>query len=294
MQQAIPRVVFLFKDACQQQVFLREVIKLLAEQNIIAAVEESPCHRLQQCDLLISGCSVEKKKAYIARKRSENHLFFLIVESPVIISSLVAEISAWWRADIMARPLWGCVLIGGMSRRMGYPKHLIQLEDNTTWLERTVAKLLEHVEHVVIAGKGAVPPSLHHLIRLQDAVGVQGPLAGILSAMRHYPAHSWLVTACDMPLLASSGIAWLLEQRRAEYWGVVPMRADGTRQPLLAWYDFRSRSLFETLSDEKEFRMTEICASEKIISPVIPQILQSSWCNCNTPEAAEAAVGRKS
>ncbi len=277
MQQAIARVVFLFKDACQQQVFLREVVKLLAEQNIIAAVEESPCHRLQQCDLLVSGCSVEHKKAYAARERAENHLFHLTVESPVAISSLVAEVAAWWRADIMARPLWGCVLIGGMSRRMGYPKHLIELEDNTTWLERTVAKLREHVEHVVIAGKGAVPPSLHHLIRLQDAAGVQGPLAGILSAMRHYPTHSWLVAACDMPLLASSGITWLLEQRRTECWGVVPMRADGAKQPLLAWYDFRSRSLWETLYKEKTFRITEIATFKKIISPVIPQSLENSY-----------------
>ncbi len=293
MQQEIPRVIFLYKDALQEELFLREVVKLLERQNIIAAIEESPCHGLRECDLFISGCSVEHQKVYPVHERDRNHLFFLTVQLPVDISSLVTEVAAWWRADIATRPLWGCVLVGGMSRRMGHPKHLIQLEDGKTWLERIVVKLLDHVDNVVVSGEGTVPASLHHLKRVEDTAGARGPLAGVLSAMRQYPAHSWLVAACDMPLIESSAIHWLLAQRKEAYWGVVPKRTDGTMQPLLAYYDFRSRYLFEALFKKKNFRITEVGLAEKIVSPVIPQAQESSWYNCNTPEDVEAALGIK-
>ena len=56
-------------------------------------------------------------------------------------------------------PVWGCVLIGGRSRRMGRPKHLIEA-GGCSWLERTVTLLGHCVEQVVIAGPGDVPATL--------------------------------------------------------------------------------------------------------------------------------------
>ena len=69
-------------------------------------------------------------------------------------------------------PVWGCVLIGGRSRRMGRPKHLIEA-GGCSWLERTVTLLGYCVERVVIAGPGDVPATLAGTEHLADAAGAQ-------------------------------------------------------------------------------------------------------------------------
>ncbi|NIA21818.1 MAG: NTP transferase domain-containing protein, partial [Anaerolineaceae bacterium] len=64
-------------------------------------------------------------------------------------------------------PVFGAVLIGGRSTRMGRPKHLIRC-DGTTWLERTVRLLEQVTAQVVILGAGQVPPGLAQTVRLAD------------------------------------------------------------------------------------------------------------------------------
>ena len=73
-------------------------------------------------------------------------------------------------------PVWGCVLIGGRSSRMGVPKHLLE-QNGRTWIERTVAILRQQVEQVVIAGSGDLPAVLANLPRVDDVSGLGGPLA---------------------------------------------------------------------------------------------------------------------
>lgn len=189
---------------------------------------------------------------------------------------------------VPAHPVWGCVLIGGQSRRMGTPKHLIADGQGITWLERTIAIFRRHVEHVVVAGRGELPATLAGIERVVDAPEVDGPLAGVLGTMRSFPGISWIVSACDMPLLDDAGLQWLLAQRRPEVWGVVPKQQDGRLEPLFAYYDFRSRFLLEKLCLENELRMTRICDSERIVSPVVPAALAFSWRNCNTPDDVKA------
>ena len=83
-------------------------------------------------------------------------------------------------------PLLACVLIGGKSSRMGQPKHLLN-QAGHSWLERIVRTLSPFVDEVFLAGSGQVPAALTRLTRLSDVNGVQGPLAGILAALRHRP-----------------------------------------------------------------------------------------------------------
>ena len=93
-------------------------------------------------------------------------------------------------------PLYGCVLIGGQSRRMGRPKHLLQHTHGPTWLEYTVDRLLPLCHEVVVVGRGEIPQPLASLRRLSDPPDADGPMAGILAAMRWMPRADWLVSAC--------------------------------------------------------------------------------------------------
>jgi len=185
-------------------------------------------------------------------------------------------------------PLYGCLLIGGKSRRMGRAKHLLEL-DGLSWVERAVAILEPHVDRVVISGKGSLPGSLSHLRRLSDAPGVAGPMAGILAALRWHPTASWLVLACDLPEVTSEAISWLLAQRRPGARAVIPkLSASGPLEPLLACYEARCRDHLEELAVGKCFRLGALAGRQGVATPQPPPSLHAAWRNVNTPAELRA------
>lgn len=181
-------------------------------------------------------------------------------------------------------PVWGCVLIGGRSRRMGTPKHLIQ-QNGLTWIEQTVAILQQKVEQVVIAGAGELPASLAAVPRVDDVAGLGGPLAGILAAFRGYPGVSWLIVACDLPDMQGEALQWLLDCRRPGVLAVMPeLAGDGRIEPLLAYYDHACRKLLEEMAAAGHRRMNLLQAAAGVITPQPSPDLCASWRNVNTPE----------
>ena len=185
---------------------------------------------------------------------------------------------------MMADPVWGCVLIGGKSRRMGQPKHLLH-QDGQTWIERTVALLRSRVEQVVVAGSGHLPASLAGVRRVGDVAGLGGPLAGILAAFRLYPEVSWLVAACDLPDMEEEALRWLLAHRGPGVLAVLPDLADDGRiEPLLAYYDRACRPLLEAMAASGQRRMQWLREVEGVLTPQPPLVLRASWRNVNTPQ----------
>ncbi len=194
-------------------------------------------------------------------------------------------IHTYLQRRVEAVPVWSCLLIGGRSSRMGCPKHLIKDRNGLTWVERTVSLLQEQTAQVVLAGRGDVPPSLAGEVRLHDIPTGQGPLAGILAAMRWNPDVNWIVAACDMPLLSRQGLSWLLSLRKPGIWASVPRQPRSNRlEPLLAYYDAHSRLLFETLLGKGDFRIAEVCKHPKTDTPMLPSSLAKAWRNCNSPD----------
>lgn len=199
------------------------------------------------------------------------------------------------RMDTLVRqtPVWACILIGGKSFRMGQPKHLIEDSRKITWLEKEMKVLAPLVDEVVVSGAGRLPDNLSGITRLDDIPGVAGPLTGIVSAIRYQPMVSWLLVACDMPHFSTDAIHWLLMNRHAGCWGVVPQLAGSTRaEPLLAWYDFRAGQIFEEQLVKKNLRISDVAAHPKIDTPLIPENLRQSWQNINTPAQLSAVLGQ--
>jgi len=187
--------------------------------------------------------------------------------------------------------LWGCLLIGGKSSRMGRPKHLLPLADGSLWLERTAALLRPRVAGVVLVGAGEIPASLAALPHLEDAPSAhglaqglaQGPLAGIVAAFHFRPQASWLVLACDMPLLSEAALDWLLAAREPGDWAVMPRLAEDARpQPLFAWYGHECGPLFEKRLALGAMRLHDLAAHPRIRSPLVPASLAEAWRNVNT------------
>jgi len=198
------------------------------------------------------------------------------------IRKVMAILDDWLPGQWMKTPVFGCLLIGGGNNRMGKPKHLI-IDNGKTWNKKTT-ELLKHVsQRVVIVGDGSVPEGLTDIVRLPDIPDIQGPMAGILSAMRWAPHVSWLVTACDLPNLSSEALEWLLSTRRPGIWAIIPhLKGSKGIEPLLAHYDFRAHMLLEKLAAQGIFMPGKIADNPKVIIESPPDHLAAAWVNINT------------
>jgi molybdopterin-guanine dinucleotide biosynthesis protein A len=181
-------------------------------------------------------------------------------------------------------PLWGGILVGGASRRMGSPKALLE-RDGRAFFERVRGALAPHVEHLVVLGEGPTPPSAQDLPRLADAAGVAGPLAGILGAFDAEARVAWLVAACDLPLLSESAVAWLVAQRSPACVAILPRRRPvGPVEPLCAIYEPAAAAALRDLRHRATTSLQPLAALPGVAVPLLPETLERAWCNVNTPE----------
>ena len=141
-------------------------------------------------------------------------------------------------------PLYGLVLAGGRSTRMGRDKASLTYGDRAPQLERAMALLAPHVVRAYIsvrADQGA--DSLRaRFAQIPDTIADLGPIAGLLAAQARHPEVAWLLLACDLPLLDEDTFASLLRARAPER-DATAFRSshDGLPEPLCAIYEPRSR-----------------------------------------------------
>ena len=180
--------------------------------------------------------------------------------------------------------VWGLVLAGGESRRMGSDKALLE-RDGRTQLSRMVELLGHHVDRIFVSTR---PEQISELERrrfeqIVDGYSGIGPVAGILSALDQHPDVSWLVLACDLPNVDDATIEFLLENRSA----TKPFTAfrssyDELPEPLCAVYRPESRAIVKTFVDDGI-----ICPRKMLIrsdTELLEQPDPSALDNVNTPD----------
>jgi molybdenum cofactor guanylyltransferase len=168
------------------------------------------------------------------------------------------------------------ILAGGQSRRMGQDKADIFLP---MLLERT--KMLAPT---VIVGRDD----------LMDAIPNQGPLGGILTALRH-TNHPILVLACDMPAITSEAVAWLIAQwettqaTNSNALGLVTRHPQtGDLEPLFAVYSPLCLPLIEAALASGKRSMHGLLGAEGFTFLDAPETILVCFTNINTPEELEA------
>lgn len=184
---------------------------------------------------------------------------------------------------VHGRPLYGGLLAGGRSRRMGRPKQLMQYRGRS-FAEAAVTALGHDVGSMVVLGDAEMPPAASALPRLPDAFGLHGPLAGIVAATRWAPEAAWVIAAGDLPKVDRHALGWLLGQRRAGIWAVVPRTRDGHLHPLFAVYEPQAGPLLEALVATGQSAPRRIAQHPKVATPEVPNVLEGAWTNVNTPE----------
>lgn len=109
--------------------------------------------------------------------------------------------------------LYGLVLAGGKSTRMGSDKGLIKY--HSVPQQEHLYKLLEHTCDNVFLSVREEQQSImdNHFSIIVDQNEYRGPFNGILSAHKSYPDVAWLVLACDLPLIDLEALKNLADSR---------------------------------------------------------------------------------
>lgn len=109
--------------------------------------------------------------------------------------------------------LYGLVLSGGKSTRMGNDKGLIAYHGvpQREYLYQLLSKICEETYISLREEQEAQVPFGY--ATLTDKDKFKGPFNGILSAHNRYPEVAWLVLACDLPLIDLKALKQLVKER---------------------------------------------------------------------------------
>lgn len=192
--------------------------------------------------------------------------------------------------------LCGLVLAGGLSSRMGRDKAALVHPDGRTLARRchdllaeagceTVALSLRHGQQTP-AGFADLP----QVVLVRDPEGMsQGPLGGMLAAMRLRPEADWLMLACDLPRLDLATLTHLLVSKRPdEPFLSYRSEFDGLPEPLCALYAPAALPILEQAQAEgmRCPRKPLIRHHCRLLEPVTPHALD----NANTPHDWTSAI----
>lgn len=179
------------------------------------------------------------------------------------------------------------MLVGGRSSRMGRDKALLPYRGTTLaqWVARETVRaagsafLIGDPERYRNLGYPVVP----------DCWPGEGPLSGILTALRHSIAPWNLIVACDMPGLTSAFLRGLLEAAERNGTTTLPVGPSGNLEPLCGVWRRDSLAAVEAAFTAGVRKVAE--ALNGIAPALYPVAEVRHFQNVNTPEdfAAHAA-----
>lgn len=148
-------------------------------------------------------------------------------------------------------PIYGLVLAGGKSRRMGRPKESLSY--------RGIAepkRMYELLEELTSGAFYSLRPEQETWLmfdggkRIIDSVPDGGPLAALLTAFSFVPGSSWLAVPVDMPFLDKSDLQILIESRGEGRDIIAFDDGSGSFEPMPAIYE-------NTLAEEAQRMLQE-------------------------------------
>jgi molybdenum cofactor guanylyltransferase len=195
--------------------------------------------------------------------------------------------------EAAAAPLYGLILVGGASSRMGRPKWSIEYrgEPQAHRVARLLAGFCDRVFLSVAPGQDTT--GMPDLPALEDRFPMRGPVAGLLSAMEAHPEAAWLALACDLPFVEEKTLRKLVASRRRFGIATAYRSAhDELPEPLCAIWEPRSRQrLLQALGVGMGCpRKVLIESATHLVELDDPQALD----NANTQEDFWAALSRLS
>jgi molybdopterin-guanine dinucleotide biosynthesis protein A len=188
-------------------------------------------------------------------------------------------------------PLYGLVLAGGASRRMGQDKAALAYHGRPQldWTRELLARHCERV-FVSIRREQQDDPARRGQAVIVDMDEGIGPIAGIAAAQATHPAHAWLVLACDLPFVNDASLERLAGARGTQPVVAYASSHDGLPEPLCAIYEPASAAGIRAsiASGRNCPRKFILGTGVALLAPLDPAALD----NINTPDDLQAATAR--
>lgn len=180
-----------------------------------------------------------------------------------------------------ARSLNGLILSGGMSKRMGHDKSLIEYH-NMSQREYLFNMLKNFCATVFTSCK------ITHTIPIRfnplpDHYDFDSPMNGILTAFTHDALAAWLTIPIDMPLIDVEIISYLISKRDATKVATCFYDSDGKNpEPLVAIWEPRAYPLMLNFYKSGKISPRDFLKHEDVNIIQIPD--RNALVNINSPE----------
>jgi molybdopterin-guanine dinucleotide biosynthesis protein A len=202
----------------------------------------------------------------------------------------IEGLSSFIKMDLIENqvPLYGLVLAGGKSQRMGHDKGLIDYNGKPQ-REYLYGLLSEICEETYFSCRSEQVEELKEFKTITDSFDNLGPFGGILSAFRQNPNVAWLVVACDLPLLDKEAIDQLVgRQNHSKMATTFYSETTDFPEPLIAIWQPRSYSvLLQFLAQGYACPRKVLINSEiELVYPKRPEVLK----NVNHPREADDMI----
>jgi len=184
-------------------------------------------------------------------------------------------------------PVYGLVMAGGHSSRMGMDKALIYYHDCPQWkymtdlfpsgVDRSFLSIRSDQQEY-FAGKAPY---------IVDAHTEKGPMGGIWTAQQAFPDVAWLVLGIDLPLLTTHSLTHLLSQRSPQQLGIsLCLPTANTYEPMASLWEPQSGKAVATALAEGKLSLRRLM--QQLHFARTPILAPGELHNANTPEEQEA------
>ncbi|MBU5466639.1 molybdenum cofactor guanylyltransferase [Virgibacillus sp. MSJ-26] len=187
----------------------------------------------------------------------------------------------------------GVILSGGKSSRMGTNKALLTI-DNKTVIE-TIAEELQLVsDKIIVVTNEPADYKFLNLPLVSDRYPNKGPLAGIETAMYHFEADHYIISACDMPFINHHVYQYLLDNLGI-YDAIVP-EYDDQLHPLSGIFRRNALNVIKSQIERGNLRVKSFfdflnVKFVKKFNDIDETLLKKHFFNMNNPEEYQQARG---
>ncbi|HEY3372200.1 MAG TPA: molybdenum cofactor guanylyltransferase [Prolixibacteraceae bacterium] len=179
----------------------------------------------------------------------------------------------------------GIVLAGGRSSRMGTDKSMIRLNDKPL-IQYTIDALKPLCSKVVISSNSSIYDFTGCEV-WADELPDRAPMIGIYSCLRRSETEVNILLSCDMPLMNTELLAYLLDQSD-KHDITVPVHEGNFIEPLCGIYKKSSIGILKEFIDKRNFRLNECIrsASSQLVTVDVQLPFYSPllFSNINTPD----------
>ncbi len=179
------------------------------------------------------------------------------------------------------KTIYGLILAGGYSRRMGKDKALLDFHGKPQ-VQFCYDLLTAYCEKVFVSARANQQYFNLPILKDLEKFANIGPLGGILSAMETYPDVAWLLLACDLPNVEDKTITHLLAHREDTKISTAYISStDKLPEPLCAiWEPHAKDEILRYLKDDIKCPRKILIRSNVLLLP----LPVANWLdNINTP-----------